>query len=71
MRHACLIDEGKQALADCLEGLPIRALSVWSLGAACRQRSHSILPGRTFSCLSAARGSSRRSIRIRGPCGGV
>ncbi len=67
MRHSCLIDEGKQALADCLEGLPIRALSVWGLGAACRQRSHSILTGRTFSCLSAARGYRARSILTRGP----
>ena len=65
VRQARLVDERKQALADCLEGLPIRADGVWSLGVACRHRLRSILPSRTFGCLSAATDSSPRSV----PCG--
>jgi hypothetical protein len=52
--QARLINERKQALADRLEGLLIRAGDVWSLSIACRHRPRSILPSRSFGCLGAA-----------------
>jgi hypothetical protein len=56
LRHARLVDKRKQALADRLEGLPIRALRVRFLSVTRGHRPHSIVGGRAHGRMQTRRG---------------